>query len=82
MSDDWMAEPSERDARRGYTRVSLATVNDDDVGRGGILRRTIMRNLDQCTADNDAEVVALIRQAEIAAIAAVRAARTAHDDRS
>lgn len=56
-----MTEPSELDQRRGYTRVSLTTVNDDTVGRGGILPRAIMRDLGQCTADNDAEVLAAMR---------------------
>lgn len=67
---DWMTEPDERDARRGYTRVSLATVNDDNVGPGGILRTTIMRSLDdpRCPFPTDALALELIRQAEVDAI--------------
>ena len=71
MNDlDWMTEPDEQDARRGYTRVSLATLNDDNVGPGGILRRTIMRSLDdpRCTLPTDALALEQIRQAEVDAI--------------
>jgi hypothetical protein len=66
---DWMAEPDELDLERGYTRVSLATVDDSDVGRGGILSRTIMRSLDdpRCSLPTDAALLAAWR-AEDAAI--------------
>ncbi len=54
--DDWMTDPSDLDRQRGYTRVSLATINDDNVLPGGLLRRTIMRDLDdpRCGRDDPA----------------------------